>query len=134
MENETLKQKPLLLSDADRHISDFAYLKTLLPEEVRLEEENLISLAVKISDLEAEFKIVKIEHKAKIDPVKKEYETSLEIIRSGKKFVSEEVFIFFNREKKIADYYNSEGVMVHSRPMEPEEFQLTMYNDANFKG
>lgn len=132
MENE---QKPAILTgDADRRISDYSYLKTLTREEIRKEEEILIDLAVKLSDLENDFKSVKIEHKAKIDPVKKDYTTILDNIRSGKKLVSEEVFIFFDRDKKIADFYNSEGIMVHSRPMEAEEFQLTIYNDANVKG
>jgi len=53
---------------------------------------------------------------------------------AGKNLVSEEVFIFFDRTKKIADYYNSEGICIHTRPMEGEEFQMTIYNDANFKG
>ena len=132
MENE---QKPAILTgDADRRISDYSYLKTLTQEEIRKEEDVLIDLAVKISDLETDFKSVKIEHKAKIDPVKKDYATTLDNIRSGKKLVSEEVFIFFDRAKKIADYYNSEGILVYSRSMEIEEHQMTIYNDANFKG
>jgi hypothetical protein len=108
----------------DKIEEKFGYLKELTQEEKLQEEETLVGLAVKISDLENELKSVKTEYKAKLDPLKKDFTTVLSNVRSGKKFVQEEIYIFLERKLKRAEYYNSEGILVYWRPLTIDEVDI----------
>lgn len=108
----------------DKIEEKFGYLKELNQEERDQEEETLVGLAVKISDLENELKSVKTEYKAKLDPIKKDFATVLSNVRSGKKFIQEEVYIFLDRKSKRAEYFNSEGILVYWRPLTIDEVDI----------
>lgn len=94
--------KPTLRESCDKIEEKFGYLKELTRDEIQEEIDNLAAIAVKISDLETEFKEIRVEHKAKIDPVKKDYASILQVVRSGKKWILEDAFVFIDRDIRRA--------------------------------
>ena len=117
----------------DKIEPSYKYLKRLTLEEIQEEKERLVEIASKLADLEEAFKRVKVEHKAKIDPVKGEYFDSIDIVRSGKKWTEEEVYIVFSQETREAVYYTAEGILVNQRPLTPGESQISIFNPGRDK-
>lgn len=115
----------------DKIEPDFRYLKHLTREEIQEEEERLVSLAVTIDDLEDSFKLARIAHKSKINPLREDYNQTVGIVRSGKKWVADEVYIIFNRDNQEAEYYNGEGILVNRRPLAPGEAQISIFNPGD---
>jgi hypothetical protein len=113
----------------DRTLEDYEYLKTLSPEEISREGEELVELAVKLANLEEEKQSLQAEIKSRIEPLKQEYAIKVSIVRTGKKTVREEVLVYFDRERLQADYFNQEGEVILSRALTPEELQTKLFND-----
>ncbi len=88
--------------------------------------QNMVFLAKKQEELD----ILKKDFKIEMDPVKLEAATRLKGIRSKHKEVQETVFAFDDQENGVMEFYDKDGIMIHSRPLSQQERQLTISKPA----
>ena len=127
-ENETPeKRKEYLKSGADK-IEKFSYMKKFTPEEIRDFKDQLSDLSIEKDSIDTEFDSIKKEFKSRLNPIKSDIKTILTYIRDKAKSVSEDCYIVYDYDTLMTNYYNSEGDLVYSRPMEQSERQKTIFS------
>ena len=78
--------------------------------------------------LNTDFDVVKQSFKEQLKPIKKEIKTTLTYLRDKARSVTEDCYVVYNYDNNSTEFYNGEGEMVYSRPMETSELQKTIFS------
>lgn len=102
------------------------YTKNLTHEEMDEYRERLSDTLVEIDKHEIDFEVVKQEHRGIIKPLKADVGALLDVIKRRAVDVTEECYLIPDYDSSMMEYYNSEGELIHSRRLKPEERQTTI--------
>lgn len=119
------KRASFLRDNCDK-IEEVGYMKPFTPEEITQKKDELSEVAIKINDIESEKKETLKDINSKLEPLTEQKAELLKDIKTKAEWITEDCYQFINQEEKLVGYYNSQGIMIASRPTRPEENQYTL--------
>lgn len=114
------------LTDNCENIEKRGYMKQFDPDQLSDMKEELSETAIGINDLEEEKKELARILKEKMSPLKAEKSRLLKLIKQKSEFVNEDCFKFIDFDSREVGFYNADGLLIESRPMQSTEAQLTI--------
>lgn len=122
------KERLILLQQNADHIEETTYYKPLTAEELDLRREELTDNAIKLSEYEDEKKEVMQEFKLKMDPLAKANKKLLTEVKTRQAEVSGALYLMANHEEGMMETYDSNGELISSRRLRPEEKQKNIFS------
>jgi len=128
------KRRQILVDTADHVEKSFPYLRLFSSDELIEVKDELSEVSIELSQIQDEYAELKAEFTDKMKPLKDSLKVTLTNIKQRGEFIRGEAFILLDPESRVAAYYNSEGTLIHQRPMKPSEFQKTIQMEARKTG
>jgi hypothetical protein len=108
-------------------VEQTTYQKVLTPDELAARREDLADDCIKINQLEDELKEIKDSYKAKMDPLKSANKERLTEIKTKQSTIDGTIYHIPDHETSMMETYDSEGMLVSSRRLRPEEKQGNVF-------
>ena len=128
-----LERKAILRDNADRK-EVFTYPKVLNDAEVTHLKDEYTQNAIKMAKHDEAKKEFMESWKAEVKPLRLEMGTQMTRIRNKVEEVTEDVYLISDQDSNEMGYYNERGELVYSRPLMPDERQLTIVNKDKLTG
>lgn len=128
------ERKQFLLDNCDKVVEDMEYHKSFDSEELQQKEREFAKKSIRIASLEEEISDFKEKINEELKPLKKETDELLQDIKSKGRMVKEKCYQFLDQEEKMVGFYNSEGVLISSRPATRDELQTTVFAELRKEG
>ncbi|WP_407522598.1 hypothetical protein PDL71_15265 [Lacibacter sp. MH-610] len=122
------KERYVLMQENASKVEQTTYQKTLTPEELAARREDLADNCIRLNKFEDELKEVKDDFKLKMDPLKTINKTLLTEIKTKQTEVTGTLFHMANHDDGMMETYDSDGFLVGSRRLRPEEKQGTIFS------
>lgn len=119
------ERKQFLLDNADK-VVEIDYHKSFDSDEMAKMKTEFAEKHIRIATLEEKIKDYKDEINQELKPLKEEVSTIRENLKSKGKLVHEKCYQFLDYEERMVCIYNSEGILVSSRPATRDEMQRTI--------
>jgi hypothetical protein len=119
-------EKHLLKSQCDA-VEETGYTRRFTPDELNQRKEELADVSISISEIEAEKKLADADFKYRRKPHDERKTVLLEQLKNKSEFVRENCYKFIDHDERLALFYNSDGELVSSRPIMPQEMQKTIF-------
>ena len=119
-------EKHLLKDNCDA-VEPIGYTRRFTPDELNQRKEELADVSIIISEIEAEKKEIDAQFKWRRKPHDERKAILLEQLKNKSEFVREECYKFLDHNSRLALFYNSDGELVSSRPLMPQEMQKTIF-------
>ena len=119
------ERKQFLLDNADK-VVEIDYHKSFDADEMATMKTEFAEKHIRIATLEEKIKDYKDEINQELKPLKEEVSTIRENLKSKGKLVHEKCYQFLDEEERMVCIYNSEGILVSSRPATRDELQKTI--------
>lgn len=130
MDVHKLKDLPhserMLVLDEATKIEEGRYFQPLTEVEMDYYRRQLTDHSILKSQVEHEFKLVKEEYKEKLKPHENAVSEAIEALKTKQVEKTGRLYILSDYEAKIIHKVDINGNVIQSRPMLPEERQLTM--------
>jgi hypothetical protein len=123
---EKFIEKHLLESNCDA-IEEVGYTRRFTPEELTERKEELADKSVQLSDIEAEKKAASDTFKEREKPLLKRKTELLQQLKDKSEYVREDCYKFIDHDGRMVGFYNSDGELVSSRAIMPQEMQKTIF-------
>ena len=126
-----LERAQFLRDNADA-VEEMGYTKNIASQELDALKDQLVENSILLHDVQEEKRAVTKEFNNRI---KKLSEGGAELtakLKSRTEYVTEPCFKFVDGDE--VGYYNSEGLLVFSRPARPDEKQPQLFTRADFQG
>lgn len=108
----------------DNHDSEVTkYYKQLSQHEMDVRREQLAENSINHFELSEQLKEVKADFKEKMEPLIRDNHKLMQEIKTGQAEVEGEIFFVADHEASMMETYNSDGEMIASRRLKPEEKQ-----------
>jgi len=104
----------------------FGYSRSFTYDELISMKDQLAEVSIALDEIEQQKKAVTDRFKEMSKEPKLLSSALLYKIRTKSEFVKEQCYLYRDDEMHLIAYYNSQGVLVHSRPMRPDEMQKTI--------
>lgn len=124
------ERRNILQQNADG-VEETTYQKPLTEEELTERKNVLTKNSIELFDLEEQKKEAVKVYKDKIDPLKKDNSKLLSEIRTGQVSATGLIFHMANFEDGMMETYDSDGYMIASRRLKPNEKQGNLLKVAN---
>ena len=124
-ENEKIE---MLSDNSDKTIEGFQFTKHLTPSEMDDYREEFAQTHIEISGLKAEIKSFNDIKKAEMQPYSLIINNLQKAIKERAIEVQETVYLFPDYDTNEMGYYNSDGDLVMSRRLKPEERQMNIHS------
>ena len=121
-------RKQFLLDNADE-VVEMSYSKAFDADELAKKKTELAEKSIKINDLNEAIKDYKEEVGLELKPLKEEVKNLLGDIKAKSRIVTERCYKIVDEDERMACFYNSEGVLVSSRPATKEELSPTIFKE-----
>ena len=121
-------RKQFLLDNADE-VVEMSYSKAFDADELAKKKTELAEKSIKINDLNEAIKDYKEEVGIELKPLKEEVKNLLGDIKAKSRIVTERCYKIVDEDERMACFYNSEGVLVSSRPATKEELSPTIFKE-----
>lgn len=108
-------------------IENIGYSKRFSTDELLKKKDDLSSLAIEINDIEERKKEKMSEFKEQLKPLEEDKKKLLSDLKNKSEYVNEECYKIINHEEKMVGFYNKQGELVYSRPIQSQEMQKTIY-------
>lgn len=119
-----LERKQYLQDNCDA-VEDLGYVKPIPSDELDELKDRLVENNIQLLDVRADKKEANRELDDQIKQLEKSNGKVTKMLKERSVFVTEPCYKLVDHETREAGYYNSEGVLVYSRPIRPEESQKT---------
>lgn len=119
------ERKQLLLDNADA-VVEVDYHKPFTSDEMATLKTEFAEKHIRIATLEEKIKDFKDQINIELKPLKDEVTEIRENLKSKGKNVNEKCYQFLDKEERMICIYNSEGILVSSRPATRDELQMTI--------
>jgi len=119
------ERKQFLIDNADK-VVEIDYHKSFDSDEMAKMKTEFAEKHIRIATLEEKIKDYKDEINQELKPLKEEVSTIRENLKSKGKLVHEKCYQFLDYEERMVCIYNSEGILVSSRPATRDEMQRTI--------
>lgn len=128
MPEETAKDRLMMMQENAAKIDQTTYQKPLTEDELAERRETLADNCIKLNTKEDELKEIKDAFKAEMDPLKMINKRVLTEIKTKQTTVEGNLYHLQNFEDDMMEIYDSEGFMISSRRLRPEEKQGTVFS------
>lgn len=118
-------RKQFLIDNADK-VVEIDYHKSFDSDEMAKMKTEFAEKHIRIATLEEKIKDYKDEINQELKPLKEEVSAIRENLKSKGKLVHEKCYQFLDYEERMVCIYNSEGILVSSRPATRDEMQRTI--------
>ena len=115
----------LLQDNADK-IENAKYYVQLTQEELDAKREKLTDNSIRLSEFEDELEEIKVGFKSKMNPLKIENKGLLVEVKTKQQLKSGNLYHIANHNSSMMEIYDSNGELVSSRRLLPEEKQQTI--------
>lgn len=119
------ERKQFLIDNADK-VVEIDYHKSFYSDEMAKMKTEFAEKHIRIATLEEKIKDYKDEINQELKPLKEEVSAIRENLKSKGKLVHEKCYQFLDYEERMVCIYNSEGILVSSRPATRDEMQRTI--------
>ena len=119
------ERKQFLIDNADK-VVEIDYHKSFDSDEMAKMKTEFAEKHIRIATLEEKIKDYKDEINQELKPLKVEVSAIRENLKSKGKLVREKCYQFLDEEERMVCIYNSEGILVSSRPATRDELQKTI--------
>ncbi|MCR5065825.1 MAG: hypothetical protein K6A67_08665 [Bacteroidales bacterium] len=119
------ERKQFLIDNADK-VVEIDYHKSFDSDEMAKMKTEFAEKHIRIATLEEKIKDYKDEINQELKPLKEEVSAIRENLKSKGKLVHEKCYQFLDYEERMVCIYNSEGILVSSRPATRDEMQRTI--------
>ena len=119
------ERKQFLLDNCDK-VVEMDYHKSFSSDELAQMQTEFANKHIRIATLEEKIKDFKDEINLELKPLKEDVAIIRENLKSKGQNVFEKCYQFLDEEEKMVCTYNSEGVLVQSRPATRDEMQKTI--------
>lgn len=127
-------ERKMFLQDNCDAVEDLGYVKEIPTERLEELKEVLVENNIELRSLrEAKKEAVK-EFNDQIKPLEEINAQTTKQLKERSEYVNEQCYKFVDNEERTVGYYNSEGLLVFSRPIRPEEIQTTLNQAARAIG
>jgi len=126
LQDESQETRRQILKDSADRVEQFTYMKRFTPEEIAEKKTVLSEEMIKLREIENEFKEIKEAFKKRMDPLKKQVDVLLTDINYKARNITEECYVRLEYSENIAGYYNADGELIYTRPLEIAEQQKTI--------
>jgi hypothetical protein len=127
-------ERERFLKDNCDQVVEKGYMKPFESGELQKFKDDLAEVSIALNDIDEEKKEVMSVFKEKSKPLNEEMKELLMNIKQKAVFVSENCFKFIDRDEKMVGFYNSEGLMIESRPANADELQLSIFTGVSKTG
>jgi len=114
-----------LKANADK-IETKTYMRYFDKTEAEELKEELSNHMVELNDIEEEQREQNLTFKERKKPLVKRKKEILRDLKMNATEVTEDVYKMVDQEAKMVGYYNRSGTLITSRPMNPDEYQLSI--------
>jgi len=128
------ERRQFLLDNCDKVVEDMEYHKSFDSEELQQKEREFAKKSIRVANLEEEISNFKDKINEELKPLKEETKELLQDIKSKGRMVKEKCYQFLDQEEKMVGFYNSEGVLISSRPATRDELQTTVFAELRKEG
>ena len=128
MPEVSAKDRTILMQDNALKVDQTTYQKNLTPEELAARREDLADNCIKLNQFEDELKEIKDGFKSKMDPLKTANKILLTEIKTTQSTVDGILYHIPNHDEGMLETYDSEGMLVLSRRLRPEEKQGNVFS------
>ncbi len=128
------ERQQFLLDNCDKVVEDMEYHKSFDSEELQQKERDFAKKSIRVASLEEEISDFKDKINEELKPLKEETKELLHDIKSKGRMVKEKCYQFLDEEEKMVGFYNSEGLLISSRPATREELQKTVFAELRKEG
>jgi hypothetical protein len=131
-EYDSEKRKEMLKDNCDEAISNYSYVKKFSSEKIEELKDELSEVSIEQDNKEEELKELSKGLKEEIKPLKEQKKRLLKNLREKSEMINETVFVL----KDDANYnvYNSEGELLETRKLKPNEIQKTIFQQIRKTG
>lgn len=127
-------ERKMFLQDNCDAVEDLGYVKEIPSERLEELKEVLVENNIELRSLrEAKKEAVK-GFNEQIKPLEEINAQTTKQLKERSEYVNEQCYKFVDNEERTVGYYNSEGLLVFSRPIRPEEIQTTLNQAARAIG
>lgn len=124
-EIEDLGERLQYLRDSADAVEDLGYTKAIPNDELEALKNELVENNIQLRDVRAEKKAANKEFNDQIKQLEESGDEMTAKLKARTHYVTEPCYKFVEGEE--VGYYNSEGLLVFSRPTRPEERQRTIF-------
>lgn len=127
------KRAQFLRENCDK-VEEKTYNKQFSSQEISDKRLQLETVSINIADLKKQKKDYDDAYKTAMKPLEETHKKTVEELKERMLSVTEPCFMFIDEETKQAGYYNSEGLLVYSRPLMANELQRTVQMEVRRNG
>ncbi len=128
-----LERRSFLQSNCDA-VEDLGYVKPIPSQEIDELKDRLVENNIQLRDVRADKKAANKDFNDQIKQLEDNNEETTKKLKERSEYVTEPCYKFVDDEAKETGYYNSEGVLVYSRPSRPEELQNNVFREIRRTG
>lgn len=125
------KERIMIMQENAAKVEVTTYQKSLTDEELAARREDLADNCIKLNQFEDELKEVKDDFKSKMDPFKLSNKLLLTEIKTKQSTVDGTLYHMAHHEDRMMETYDSEGLLIGSRRLRPDEKQGTIFSLKN---
>ncbi len=119
------------LEDNSDQVVKKTYMKPYTGPELQGKKEDLASIEIEISELEAEKQSLLAGIKGKLKPLYEEKGMLVGNIKAKAELVTEECYRITDQEEGMTGFYNSDGNLIESRQATADEMQGCLFKKPN---
>ena len=123
---DAIKRKLFLQDNADEVVKK-TYMKQYTTPELQGKKEDLASIEIEISELEAEKQAMLAEIKGKLKPLYEQKGRLVGNIKAKAELVTEECYRITDQDAGETGFYNPEGNLIEMRPATADEMQGSLF-------
>ena len=117
-----------LIDNADA-VVEMDYHKSFTEDELNKKRIDLVDKSIREDILEEKIAKFKEEINIELKPLKEETKSLRKELREKGQTVHEKVYQILDEDERMVGFYNSEGILISSRPATKDELQKTIYAD-----
>lgn len=122
--DKSASEREAIFRDSCDGVEELGYTKQFTSEQLEAKKDELAEASIERNQIEDEKKEAMDEFKARLKPVSENIKQLLTDIKHKSQYVNETVYKFIDRENNMVGFYNREGDMVFSRPLNSQERQI----------
>ena len=124
-----LEERKIFLIDNADGVEEMDYHKSYESDELERMKTEFANKHIRIAALEDQITDFKEKINMELKPLKEEVKNLREDLKSKGHDVHEKVYRFVDEKERMVGFYNSEGILISSRPARRDELQKTVFAD-----
>ncbi len=132
--DDPMETREQIMRDSCDQIVEKFYTRKFSDQEIQGKRAEYCEVGMEVSALQQELKEINADLKGKIKPLMERQGSILDEIKQGGEQMKGDCFKFIFTELGKVGFYDTNGYLVESRDMTPEERQRTMFQEIRKTG